>query len=224
MNNINMQNKNKRLFFLWLGVLFGFGMLAQEVVFEGDKPWVDQHAIHFFQTHQTPLAYQLMSFISWVAGPVGLTLTFAVIFACLWKRDELRETGLPLMLWSVAGYAVVYFAKLELPRQRPLPSFAGYSSSFPSGHAFCAITLYGWLALWLAAQVPPGRRWVVYAAATVMICLVGLSRIFLGAHYPSDVAGGYLIGSLWLGLCANLMSEQLAPARVESGVARADGH
>jgi membrane-associated phospholipid phosphatase len=71
--------------------------------------------------------------------------------------------------------------------------------SFPSGHAFGSITAYGFITYQLLIYTP--LAWSVVAATlcSVLIATIGISRVYLGAHYPSDVIGGWIFGSVCLG-------------------------
>ena len=78
-----------------------------------------------------------------------------------------------------------------------------FNTSFPSGHAMLAALLYGSLAT-LVPSIAPRNRLLSYYAAALAIGLtggVGLSRLFLGLHWPSDVAAGWVAGALWVALC-----------------------
>jgi membrane-associated phospholipid phosphatase len=75
------------------------------------------------------------------------------------------------------------FDKIALP--------TGYS--FPSGHSMSAMGIYGVIAAALIAMYPAARRPVI-AAAAVLIAAIGVSRVYLGVHWPSDVLGGWLGG------------------------------
>jgi undecaprenyl-diphosphatase len=87
-------------------------------------------------------------------------------------------------------------------RTRPTAYFgtAPHSYSFPSGHALCSFCFYGVLAGLLSARTKPlaWRLFIWFAAATLVIA-IGLSRIYLGVHYPSDVVAGYLAAAVWVG-------------------------
>jgi undecaprenyl-diphosphatase len=80
----------------------------------------------------------------------------------------------------------------------PLPG----SYAFPSGHALAAVLLYGVLAF-LVARAAHTRvmRVGVVVAAVVIIGLVGLSRVYLGVHWPSDVVAAWILGGAWLAVC-----------------------
>lgn len=94
--------------------------------------------------------------------------------------------------------------KLAMRRVRPDTIYANSmhfkTFSFPSGHAFGSIVFYGLLAYLSVKYLPAPWSWVVAASLTTLILLIGLSRVYLGAHYPTDVLGGWLLGGLALAL------------------------
>ena len=83
---------------------------------------------------------------------------------------------------------------------------------FPSGHALLSFCLYGVLAAVLAARLKGRRaRALVWAAAALLVLLVGLSRLYLGVHYPSDVLAGYAAAFVWV--VAVAAADRLLPGR-----------
>ena len=102
----------------------------------------------------------------------------------------------------VGAVILIGVLKLYFHRARPDVSWAlaeEHSFSFPSGHSIVAVVLYGslvYLGFPLLRQM--WQRVVVSVVAVGMIAGIGLSRIYLGVHYPSDVAAGYLVGCAWL--------------------------
>ena len=71
-----------------------------------------------------------------------------------------------------------------------------YSTSFPSGHAVMSPTVYFTLAALVSAiATQSATRSVVFGAATLMIATIGVSRVYMGVHWPSDILGGWMIGS-----------------------------
>lgn len=111
-------------------------------------------------------------------------------------RDHRRRIAIVLIIDTIAVIAAYSALKVMFSRERPelfdkvaLPT--GYS--FPSGHSMSAMGIYGVIAAGLIALRPRARRPVI-AAAVLLIAAVGLSRIYLGVHWPSDVIGGFLGG------------------------------
>jgi undecaprenyl-diphosphatase len=115
-----------------------------------------------------------------------------------------RRKAALAVLASMAGAVVLDNGlKLLFHRARPLGFFAAdpRTYSFPSGHALFAACLYGALVAILAAGIHrPMWRAAIWAGALLMILSIGLSRIYLGVHYPTDVLAGYLVGGAWLAL------------------------
>ena len=142
----------------------------------------------------------LMQFAS-VVGHPGVTVTLAAgIVGVGWMQNNLR-----LLLAGGAALVVIgvgTLLKLVLHRARPLTDYVFHmrfdTFSFPSGHTTGATVCYGLLAF-LAWQLLP-QSWAVVSTVllVLLIILVGISRIYLGAHYPSDVIGGWLLGLVGL--------------------------
>jgi undecaprenyl-diphosphatase len=118
----------------------------------------------------------------------------------------LRKQWTFLFWWIVAlagGGVLNLVLKATFERDRP-PLTATLDAggwSFPSGHAVGATIAYGMLAYFLILMFPRYFR-VIASFATLIIFLVGGSRLYLGAHYVSDVLAGYLVGFFWVALCA----------------------
>jgi undecaprenyl-diphosphatase len=107
-----------------------------------------------------------------------------------------------LVAAAIGAEAVDELLKLVFHRQRPEAFFGNPGPSsygFPSGHAISACCFYGVLAAIVTARIR--SRWkqaAVWVAAAILAGLIGLSRIYLGVHYPSDVIAGYAGGIVWV--------------------------
>lgn len=127
--------------------------------------------------------------------------------ALLWRRGE-RRSMLYLLAFTLWGRVMVDAVKLTIDRARPndLPQLAEtISASFPSGHAANATIVYGAIALLLA----PGQRWAL-SLAIFLSAAIGITRLALGVHWPSDVVGGWALGLLWT-LALHLLLERDRP-------------
>ncbi|MEP6632883.1 MAG: phosphatase PAP2 family protein [Luteimonas sp.] len=195
-----------RIVLLFAGVLlpvWGFAELGDEVreagVFPFDAPILQ--AVHAMASQGYDSLFLFFSAIGYAYGVVPFD---AVLVATLaWKR-KFRE-GL------FAGIALAGSASLNLAfkhffaRQRPTlwESISPEGTySFPSGHAMGSMTL----AVVLVLLAWPTRwRLIVAVAATLFVVLVGLSRIYLGVHYPSDILAGWAAASVWAVGCYGLV-------------------
>jgi undecaprenyl-diphosphatase len=131
-----------------------------------------------------------------VAIPIAAALT-----GLLWRRAQ-RPAAIVWGAGFLGGQIAVLGLKLIFNRTRPYaPDLLMQDFSFPSGHAFTAVVLYGallyggwirWSANW--------RRGLLALATGLLIGTIGWSRLVLRVHYPTDVLGGYLLGIAWLAL------------------------
>ena len=145
----------------------------------------------------TPVMLALTSIgaIKIFATALALVLVYLVVRA---RRHEAALLG-----GAPAGaFALNETLKLHFHRLRPLVPWSlgdEHTFSFPSGHSLFSVVLYGTLA-YIALRRPssPRRRIGVLAPAILLPLGIGLSRIYLGMHFPTDVLAGWLTGALWL--------------------------
>ncbi len=146
----------------------------------------------------------LMKFISFIGNgsSMAVIISLLAIYGYLVGK---RHAPLMLIVSTVGGVLLSFVLKVLVSRPRPDPSLINqignfvWLDSFPSGHVLGAVSLYGFL-LYIAftqLKVSVWRNYIIGICILVMI-LMGLSRIYLGAHWLSDVLGAYLIGFVWL--------------------------
>ena len=130
-----------------------------------------------------------------VLGLGGLCLT--ALFAVQGRRRE------ALVVLAAVGGAIIVANGLKLAFDRPRPDLVPhatriFTSSFPSAHATAAAMVYLTLGALYARSLPqPAARAAVMAIAIVLTLLIGVSRIYLGVHWPSDVVAGWNAGAAW---------------------------
>ena len=165
---------------------------------------VDHGVALWFHAHLTPAFVSVLRGITEFgsSGWIGIVLGLAVLFF-IYKR---WWPSLVILIVAVPGGMLLNeWVKLLVHRHRPFVDgwfvdWSGYS--FASGHTIGATLLYGQLALFLIPIIKNRRgRVLLFSAASVVIVLVGFSRIALGAHYLTDVLGGMFFGMMWLTLC-----------------------
>ena len=140
---------------------------------------------------------RLFSFVGEALVWVPATL---IVGMALWLSKR-RKQALALVLAMLGAVILDNAFKVTFHRVRP-EAFYGFvppTYSFPSGHALFAACLYGTLASILTAETQNAAlRTAIWMAALLLVLCIGLSRIYLGVHYPTDVLAGYLAGAGWL--------------------------
>ena len=139
-----------------------------------------------------------------IGGPTVLTLVVLAIAGFLVLQQRYRTAAF-IMLTSFGGMYMTAVLKDMFSRPRPtvVPHLREVtSSSFPSGHAMESAIVYITLGA-ILMRIVEGRlakMYVLFIAALLSL-LVGVSRLFLGVHFPTDVIGGWIIGFLWALVC-----------------------
>lgn len=146
-------------------------------------------------------SHSFFEFLSEFGDKIGIGIIAIIVLAWLWirKRDY---AGMAAFVLSV-GLGNEFNKMVKEAIARPRPPFHDIadadSMSFPSGHAMVGFVLYMFIAYLIASQLERNaQKWIVAAAAFLFILLIGISRVVLIAHYPSDVIGGYALGLIWL--------------------------
>jgi undecaprenyl-diphosphatase len=190
---------NLQLLVAFFGSLFGFIILSNLV--EAEQLIVfDEVVIEVVQGLEAKGLTSAMMFFTFIGSLkfiVFLTIPiFLFLFYVLKHRLEI------LVFLSVVYITPILNRLLKLYFQRARPDFntlieiGGYS--FPSGHAMNAFSFYSILAFLLWRHVPTRMGGIaVIFISTLMIFAIGLSRVYLGVHYPSDIIGGFLASGLW---------------------------
>ncbi|MFJ5304814.1 phosphatase PAP2 family protein [Streptomyces sp. NPDC088350] len=140
----------------------------------------------------------------WVWDPLTLRLVCAVAMGWLVWRRAAWWTALWLAATCALGTVLQQSLKALLDRPRPVwpdPVDSAHYAAFPSGHAMTATVVCG-LLLWLLHHYDAGRAvWrTAVGLAVISVAGVGLTRVWLGVHWPSDVLGGWLLGALVVAL------------------------
>jgi undecaprenyl-diphosphatase len=179
--------------------LFLFAWLGNEVL-QGDTQHFDRVIrvwVHGFASPGMTRAMNAVSLLGYNVLIAELAIALAVFGWMRWRR------GAVWLAVAMTGSLVLDLTlKYIYHRTRPTAYFgtAPHSYSFPSGHALCSFCFYGVLAGLLSARTKPlAWRVVIWVVAAALVIAIGLSRIYLGVHYPSDVLAGYLAAAVWVG-------------------------
>ncbi|MBU8880685.1 phosphatase PAP2 family protein [Bacillus sp. FJAT-29790] len=199
---MNLKFQLSFAFLLSIVSLIGFSFIA--ILVSGQNiVQFDSTVISFIQGRETPFLTNIMKFFTFVGSTKCAVII--ILLASLFMYKVLKHRSETILFFSViAGSAVLnQILKWFFHRARPdlhrLIEVGGYS--FPSGHSMNAFALYATLAFLLWRHIPTRiGRTILIIFSTVMILAIGISRIYLGVHYPSDVIGGYLASGCWLAL------------------------
>jgi undecaprenyl-diphosphatase len=183
---------------LAVGGLFLFAWIAEEVVKEHTLRFdlAVRNWVHQYSSPSLTRAAILASFIGSGVLVAGVVVSLAVFALLRWRRAALWLTI------TLAGALILNLSlKFAFHRQRPTPFFGPppHTYSFPSGHALFSLCFYGVLAGLLADRIQSWPAKIcIWSVAAVLIAAIGLSRIYLGVHYPTDVIAGYLTAGVWV--------------------------
>ena len=199
--NLEMQIKEyliKNLKWIILFVcLIGFLALAEDVfnkeIMIGDIVGYKVISILLISDFATPIA----KFITNLGGAIFLIVLTVLLFILI----KNKKIGASILGNLVIVTALNQLLKFILHRPRPtkyrIIEAIGYS--FPSGHSMVSMAFYGYL-MYLAYKYIKNKylKWTIIIVLSLLICLIGTSRIYLGVHYTSDVLGGFLISISYL--------------------------
>lgn len=183
-----------------IGGLIFFGWLTKEMA-EGDTRGFDDAARSFVHQYASPVLTSIMQIASFFGSTVFLTIFGINLVIVFWLLKRRRAAA--LFAVTMAGASILLFTlKTILQRVRPEPFFETLlpaSYSFPSGHSLLSFCFYGALAAIITARTE--RRIlqvIVWTGAALLVALIGISRIYLGVHHPSDVLAGLTAGFVWV--------------------------
>lgn len=198
-----------------LGIIAGIGIIAalvttlsaaqvyESVTEQGHLAALDQPVLDYAVGTRTPFLERALTTFTDIGGPVGMPILATVIIAIMVWRWRSR-TPLVLGLVAAAGsLAMTTVGKHLIGRSRPprelaVPPFEN-SPSFPSGHTLNATVIIGVLVyVWLLHLTTARARAWALVIGTFFVVAMGLSRVYLGHHWLTDVIAGWLIGLGWL--------------------------
>lgn len=186
-----------------------FGHIAGEALSTTPLTELDARLAAWFHAHKHSVWTGPMLLVTHWHNTVGMLLMTALMATYLHVRKA-RYWLIALLLSVPGGMLLNVLLKYTFQRARPsfdepLVTLATYS--FPSGHTMSATVFYGFLAAYCVCRIQrPGLRVLAGLAACCMVALVALSRVYLGAHYLSDVLAAVAEGCAWLAICISGVS------------------
>jgi len=177
-----------------------FGWLASEI-FEGETQGFDESIRRAVHQTASPFLTSIMIFFTYLGSVWGIILLLIITSGIFIHRQNGRSA---VILWlTMVGEVVLGIVlKYSFARPRPNPFFdfpLPSSYSFPSGHAFASLCFFGVTAWLITSQIRNSvTKVITWVLAAILILMIGISRIYLGVHFPSDVIAGYAAGLIWL--------------------------
>src|SRR5580692_10551538 len=183
-----------------LSALLFFAWLAEEMM-EGDTARFDSAITLAVHQHATPRLTTVMKALTMLGSSVVMApLAILTLALCYFRREfhALKTLGA-----TFGGALLLEFSlKLAFHRPRPVPFFdlaTPVSFSFPSGHALFSLCFFAGIAAVISPRLASQRaKLALWLMAIALILGIGLSRIYLGVHYPSDVLAGYSAAIVWV--------------------------
>jgi undecaprenyl-diphosphatase len=189
---------------LSLGALWLFGGIAEDVIHHDPITTFDLTVANLLHEHANPTLTEVAKGVTLLGSPAFIVpwgLLAAVIL--LTRREYLTAAGWVAAL--LGGALLDGVLKQIFHRPRPtwdVPIIAAHGFSFPSGHAMGSLVAYGMLAYLVWRELDQAWGRVALAGGTlVLVLVIGLTRMYLGVHYFSDVIAGYAAGTVWLTTC-----------------------
>ena len=193
---LRLARENRMIIVLSIALLV-FVYLLQNVM-SGDIRRIDGIAYQFFvvRLRRDWLTPIMQSFTS-LSSPVVLAVMLIVVAAFAPGRMPGRFAAANLVGIVALNYALKEIVQRPRPEGFRLIAETGYS--FPSGHSMVAVAFYGFL-IWLIIRFEEDRlqRWIWSLALFFVVIMIGISRVYLGVHYFSDVVAGYCVAAVWL--------------------------
>jgi len=196
--------------FLFLATGFAFVQIADAVT-DGETNHFDNWAIRALRSPDNPAMpigpewLNEMMRDATALGGYGCLIFFTAAVAGYLHLDRKKHLAQVLVVSTVSGY--LFSSLLKAVFQRPRPDIVPHlsyvaSTSFPSGHSMNAAVVYLTLGTLLAASVQrTSLKIYVISLALFLTVTVGFSRVYLGVHYPTDIAAGWMAGIAWALLC-----------------------
>ncbi|CAN7720235.1 LssY C-terminal domain-containing protein [Phyllobacterium sp. LjRoot231] len=182
--------------FLWL-----FLSVVEDLISNDPLVVADLRLVSLVQMFRNPHLNTVMLFLTYL-GNWQIVAAGACLFGLYLALTRQWRGFLALFISILGGEFLVWLGKTGFARPRPdlvnalIPA---QGLSFPSGHAFVAISFYGLVAWFVIERTKTNvAKAIIVVLATVLVLAIGLSRIYLGVHWPSDVLASFALGAAWL--------------------------
>jgi membrane-associated phospholipid phosphatase len=189
-------------------IIYLIAQLSDEVL-EREAFAFDRTVLLGIHQYANPTLDRVMLGITNIGDPHTMVAIAVITFAILLWRRYYQEAKI-FVVDCLGGVILSYGLKIVFSKPRPnlwQSAINETSFSYPSGHAVGSTILYGFLAYILATRYPQFSL-LIYSGVVLLIGAIGLSRLYLGVHWPTDIIAGYGIGFLWVMFCITMLKLQ----------------
>lgn len=180
--------------------LFAFFSIAK-MIFTEKKETFDQHGFHFLANYVSDINTNVMQVFTFLGTHLFLIPANLVLIAYFLFIKKHRWYSIKVPVVALSSLLLMFILKSIFHRDRPLIPLleAAKGYSFPSGHATMSITFYGLMIYIVWHYIKrTWLKWTLTVLLVFLIVFIGVSRVYLRVHYPSDVLAGFCVGLMWL--------------------------
>lgn len=176
-----------------------FGIIGLMVRNSSEGILFDVAVLDYLHSDTSPLILTIMRIISFIGSGTFLfpVVSIAFIYTLIKKKYYISKL---LILSSLGSWCLNYILKLLINRTRPLDFFLVEQGglSYPSGHSMVSMSMYLTFAYLLCKNDRyEDKKKLIYSFAIISVVLMGISRMYLGVHWPTDIIGGFIMGYLF---------------------------
>lgn len=160
----------------------------------------DRKAHDYVETIRSHSLTNVMEIITFFGSQMFLLPAYMVL-AALYLANRKQRSAVNILVIGITSTILLFLLKEFFKRPRPLDQLiSGVKGfSYPSGHSFSSLTFFGLVVYYiLKMKLSPAIKYLAAATLFVLVSAIGFSRIYLGVHYASDVAAGFILSVLWL--------------------------
>ena len=178
------------------------------LVTQGHTTLLDENGILFLRGNSPTVIVDdfwqlLVANITHLGDSVVLAAITIVTVGVLYWRNQ-KQAAHWFLLAAAGSFIITAISKWAFGRDRPEiveQIVSASSASFPSGHTLRSAVIYSLLAYLLVKTSPKKLNYLIFTIASIIILINGVSRVYLGVHWPTDIVGAWLIAGFWLLLC-----------------------
>lgn len=168
-----------------------------EDIFENEIWKLDTSIYNFISKFISAPVTKVFKVITNLSGVMFIIVITIILLLALRKKKYGKYIFINLAIVTLLNQALKYIIQRPRPTEFRIINESGYS--FPSGHSMVSMAFYGFLIYLIYKNIENKYiKWAVCVLLTILILLIGISRIYLGVHYPSDVIGGFCLSMAYL--------------------------